>query len=147
MVHDPYWISGFSKYSFLLCAGPKELLLQFVWCQFFSLVRPLSGSRIPLPANIPPAAQVYLSIKLQSVHKYCVFSLNFCDFSKLCQFCCTAGFLPAWCLYTQWHRGITESGIFLKIRKNTIFNEHPVHTTYPLYVKHALRWLENELSM
>ena len=33
--------------------------------------------------------------------KYCVFSLNFCDFSELCQFCCTAGFLPAWCVYTH----------------------------------------------
>ena len=27
--------------------------------------------------------------------KYCVFSLKFCDFSELCQFCCSAGFLPA----------------------------------------------------
>ena len=28
---------------------------------------------------------------------YCVFSLKFCDFSELCQFCCSAGVLPAWC--------------------------------------------------
>ena len=27
--------------------------------------------------------------------KNCVFSLEFCDFSELCQFCCSAGFLPA----------------------------------------------------
>ena len=27
--------------------------------------------------------------------KYCVFSWQFCDFSELCQFCCSAGFLPA----------------------------------------------------
>ena len=26
---------------------------------------------------------------------YCVFSLKFCDFSELCQFCCRAGALPA----------------------------------------------------
>ena len=31
--------------------------------------------------------------------KYCVFSLEFCDFSELCQFCCSAGVLPAWCVY------------------------------------------------
>ena len=33
--------------------------------------------------------------------KYRVFSLKFCDFSELCQFCCSAGFLPAWCVYTH----------------------------------------------
>ena len=33
--------------------------------------------------------------------KYCVFSLKFCDFSELCQFCCRAGVLPAWCVYTH----------------------------------------------
>ena len=31
--------------------------------------------------------------------KYCVFSLKFWDFSELCQFCCSAGFLPAWWVY------------------------------------------------
>ena len=51
--------------------------------------------------------------------KYCVFSLKCCDFSELCQFCCSAGFLPAWCVYTHWHRGKTESGIFQKNRKKT----------------------------
>ena len=58
--------------------------------------------------------------------KFCVFSLHFFDFSELCQFCCSAGFLPGWCVYKHWHRRKTESKIFLKIRKNTIFNEHPV---------------------
>ena len=33
--------------------------------------------------------------------KYCVFSLKFCDFSELCQFCCRAGVLSAWCVYTE----------------------------------------------
>ena len=33
--------------------------------------------------------------------KYCVISLKFCDFFELCQFCCSAGVLPAWCVYTQ----------------------------------------------
>ena len=36
------------------------------------------------------------------------------------------GFQPAWCMYTHWHRGKTESRIFFKNRKDTIFNEHLV---------------------
>ena len=39
-----------------------------------------------------------------------VFSLNFFEFSELCQFCCSAGVLPAWRVYTHWHREKTESG-------------------------------------
>ena len=31
--------------------------------------------------------------------RYCVFSLKCCDFSEFCQFCCSAGVLPAWCVY------------------------------------------------
>ena len=61
---------------------------------------------------------------------YCVFSLKFCYFSELCQFCCSASFLPAWCVCTHWHRGKTEKGkspqYFKIFEKNTIFNEHPV---------------------
>ena len=34
--------------------------------------------------------------------KYCVF--------LLCQFCCSACVLPAWWVYTDWHRGKTEKG-------------------------------------
>ena len=33
--------------------------------------------------------------------KYCGFSLKFRNFSELCQFCCSAGVLPAWCVYTH----------------------------------------------
>ena len=62
--------------------------------------------------------------------KYCVFSSNFCDFSELCQFRCSAGVLPAWCVYTHWHQGKTEKGKspeYSKIfGKNTIFNDHPL---------------------
>ena len=36
-----------------------------------------------------------------------VFSLKFCDFSELCQFCCSAGECT---VYTHWHRGKTEKG-------------------------------------
>ena len=42
--------------------------------------------------------------------KYCVFSFKYCDFSELWQCCCSAGVLPAWCVYTHWHRGKTEKG-------------------------------------
>ena len=67
--------------------------------------------------------------------KYCVFFLKFCEFSELCQICCSAGVLPAWCVYTRWHRGKTEkdqSPDYSKIfGKNTIFNEHPVAPTGP----------------
>ena len=33
--------------------------------------------------------------------KYCVFTFKFGDFSELCQLCCSAGVLPAWCAYTH----------------------------------------------
>ena len=33
--------------------------------------------------------------------KYCVFSLDFFDFSELFQLCCKACVLPAWCVYTN----------------------------------------------
>ena len=62
--------------------------------------------------------------------KNCVFSFKFCDFSELCQFCCSAGFLPTWCLYTHWYGGKAEKGTsldYFKIFNNTIFNEHPVY--------------------
>ena len=63
--------------------------------------------------------------------KYCVFSLKCCDFSELCQFCCSAGFLPAWFVYTHWHRGKTESGIFQRIRKKT---QYLMNNLYLIYV-------------
>ena len=66
--------------------------------------------------------------------KYCVFSLTFCDFSELCQFCCSAGVLPAWCVYTHCHREKTESRIYIKI-----LNEHPVYKQIYL---HNLRSVE-----
>ena len=59
-----------------------------------------------------------------------VFFWKFCDSSELCQFCCSAGVLPALCLYTHWHQGKTEkdqSPEYSKISgKNTIFKQHPV---------------------
>ena len=69
--------------------------------------------------------------------KYCVFSLKFCDFSELCQFCCSAGVLPAWCVYTHWHRGKTEKGQspeYFKIWEKTqyLMNTLYVNTRYPV---------------
>ena len=72
-----------------------------------------------------------LLIRYRVFIKYCVFSLKCSDFSELCQFCFSAGVLPAWCVYTHCHqRGKTEKGQrpeYSKIfGKNTIINEHPV---------------------
>ena len=57
-----------------------------------------------------------------------------CDFSELCQFCCSAGVVPAWCVYTHWHKGKIEKDqspeYFKILRKKTIFNEHPVCISY-----------------
>ena len=80
--------------------------------------------------------------------KYCVFSLKFCDFSELCQFCCSAGFLPAWCVYTHWHRGKTGKGqsqkYFKILGKNTIFNEHPVcKNLMPLFWSAYIKFKED----
>ena len=36
------------------------------------------------------------------------FFLKILDFSELCQFCCSGGVLPAWCVYTHKHQGKTE---------------------------------------
>ena len=79
--------------------------------------------------------------------KYCVFSLKFCDFPELCQFCCSASVLPAWCVYTHWHRGKTEFGIFWKNRKkqylmNTLY--HPWHSYRPWHIYHP--WHCNQAS-
>ena len=70
---------------------------------------------------------------------YCVFSLKCCDFSELCQFCCRAGVLPAWCVYTHWHQGKTEKGqspeYFKIFGKKTRY----LMTTLCLVLKNELR--------
>ena len=51
--------------------------------------------------------------------KNCVFSFKFCDFSELCQFCCSAGFLPVWCVCTHTDTEGKQSSEYLKKnRKN-----------------------------
>ena len=62
------------------------------------------------------------------------FSWKFCDCSELCQFCCSAGFLPACFVYTNWHRGKTEFGIFWKNRKKT---QYLMNTLYILLRYHS----------
>ena len=58
------------------------------------------------------------------------FSLKFLDFSELCQFCFSAGFLPAWWVYAHWHWEKTEKGkspeYFKIFQRKTIFYEHPL---------------------
>ena len=67
--------------------------------------------------------------------KYCVVSWKFCDYSELCQFCCSAGVLPAW--YDKWQRGKTEKGHNPKYYKilNTIFYEHHIPIPTKLWIK------------
>ena len=54
--------------------------------------------------------------------EYCVFSLKCCIFSELFHLCCSAGVLPAWCVYTHRHRGKTERDKSLEYFK--IFKKH-----------------------
>ena len=80
--------------------------------------------------------------EIRGVHKilcFCLKMLWFFWFLPVLRF--SAGVLPAWCVYTHWHRGKTdkrkESGIFQNLRKkNTIFNENPVapHSHTPVSV-------------
>ena len=50
----------------------------------------LSGQEIPLRWRMKNDDIIY-----RVFIKYCVFSLKFCDFSELCQYCWSAGILPA----------------------------------------------------
>ena len=60
--------------------------------------------------------------QIQGVHQILCFSLKCCEFSELCQFCCSAGVWPA-IVYTHWQRGETfrVRNIFLKFLKNNIY--------------------------
>ena len=82
------------------------------------------------------------------------FLSTFCDFSELCQFYCSAGVLPAWSVYTHWHRGKTEKGKspkYLKIfQKNTIFHELPVpyfwSTTQRVYAEYTISKNQDDVT-
>ena len=52
------------------------------------------------------------------------FSLNFFKFSELCQFCSSAGVLPALCVYTHSHREKTESGKCIKMTDLIVILSH-----------------------
>ena len=62
--------------------------------------------------------------------KYCVFSLKFCDFSELCQFCCSLAFyLPGVCTHTDTkgkQRKARVRNILKSLEKNTIIIQHSV---------------------
>ena len=58
-----------------------------------------------------------------------VFYLKFFEFSELCQFCCSAGVLPAWRVYTHWHRDKTESGKYIKIFEKTQYLMNTLYVT------------------
>ena len=63
----------------------------------------------------------YLELRGTGCSLNIVFFFKILWFSELCKFCCSAGVLPAWCVYTRWNRGKTEKGqrpeYFLKNRK------------------------------
>ena len=61
-----------------------------------------------------------------------VFFLKCCDFSELCQFCCSAGVVFCHIVYALWYQGETERGqsleyILKSSKKHNISNEHPVY--------------------
>ena len=60
-------------------------------------------------------------------------------FSELCQICCSAGVLPAWCVYTHWHQGKTENRILLNL-----FKKHNISWT-PCILKNKVRALKWKL--
>ena len=84
-----------------------------------------------LPLINRPLSSFYYRVFI----KYCVFSLKFCDFSELCQFCYSAGFLPAWCVYTHWHRG-KQSSEYLK--KNTLY-VYSFDSSFPVFENRDFR--------
>ena len=60
-------------------------------------------------------------------------SLNivfFLKFSELCQFCCSADVLPAWRVYTRWHRAKTGSGKYIKIFEKTQYLMNTLHVIW-----------------
>ena len=63
--------------------------------------------------------------------KYCVFSFKFCDFSELCQLCCSAGFLPAWCVCTHTDtEGKQRNARVGSIFKNSEKTQYLINTLY-----------------
>ena len=71
---------------------------------------------------------LYVSIKQICMYrlfiKYCVFSIKFCDFSELCQFCCSAGVLlfvidiSTLLLLQFWHRVLIKYCFFFNFLWN-----------------------------
>ena len=62
--------------------------------------------------------------------------LLLCFFLKiLCQFCCRAGFLPAWCVYTHWHRGKQRKGRVRNILKSSKKTQYLMKTLYLPFLK------------
>ena len=70
-----------------------NFLMDFLNVSNFSLTWPDYPSQRSLGGGITRFFRVFI--------KYCVFSLKCCVFSELCQFCCSAGVLPSWCVYTH----------------------------------------------
>ena len=86
-------------------------LILAIFRRFWRLNGRQSVARMPIVVQECGMYRVFI--------RYCVFSWKFCYFSELCQYCCSAGVLPSWCVYTHWHREKTESGKYIKIFEKT----------------------------
>ena len=62
------------------------------------------------------------------------FVLEFCDFSELC---CSAGVVPAWCVYTHRHQGKTEKDQSSEYSKKSL--EKTQYLTNTLYNHYFLQ--------
>ena len=68
--------------------------------------------------------------------KYFVFSFKCCDSSELCQFYCSAGVLPAWCVYTHWQKRKQRKTRVLNILKVLSFRTILVSTSWNIIFVH-----------
>ena len=139
----------------------KEIIFVFQWSIFLILVPGLMLSletltdmkkSFVIPINIPHVQcypqriwyrdilllQFIISWTYRLFINYCAFSLKRCDFSELCQFCCSAGVLPAWRVYTihtltqRENRERPVFGIFQNFKKkqysmNTLYYNIPLN--------------------
>ena len=66
-----------------------------------------------------PLPFVFIALYIQGVQYILCFSFKVFEFYELCQFCCSAGVLPACCVYTHWHREKTKLDIYIKTFEKT----------------------------
>ena len=87
------------KRDFLAYMAPKKLHSHGSDISCFAIV-PTLGVNDPIPVQSPARSDM---IKVKGVHSLNIvfFPLKLCDVSEHCQFCCSAGVLPSWWVYTH----------------------------------------------